>query len=72
MLREMANWLELKTLFTDYGMEMPNDDGWLQTVVYFMQFMCIALSFTNKKKKKTNEDTSIGLCSVREIIVYTH
>ena len=44
--------MELKTLFTDYGMEMPNDDGWLQTVVYFMQFMCIALSFTNKKKKK--------------------
>lgn len=54
-------------------MEMPNDDGWLQTVVYFMQFMCIALSFTNKKKKKkNNEDTSIGLCSVWEIIVYTH
>lgn len=59
---------------------MPNDEGWLQTVVYFMQFMCVALSFTNKKKnlffllkkKKNNEDTSIGLCSVREIIVYTH
>lgn len=61
-------------VFTDYEMEMPKAEGWLHIEVYFMQFMWIAEYYYWQKKKinKKSVDISTGLCSVWEIIAYTH